>query len=211
VIAWRIFPWSVRFAIRAAELVVVSCVVELAMTLPMAVYFHRITIFALPVNLLILPMLLVLMPAALVTMLMLVVWPAAAMIPAMVVALVLHIGVGLVHLFGSMALGDFRIPNPLLWQSAAFCALLGVAIVLAHESLGRGTPWMRRGAWVALALAALAAVIAAAGGSAEGRNADGGDRRGTGRLAAGDYAGWKDTAGGWRGIWRGSKAGATRF
>ena len=34
--------------------------VELAMTLPMAVYFHRITIFALPVNLLILPMLLVL-------------------------------------------------------------------------------------------------------------------------------------------------------
>ncbi|MGO9637648.1 MAG: ComEC/Rec2 family competence protein, partial [Terracidiphilus sp.] len=51
VIAWRIFPWSVRFAIRAAELVVVSCVVELAMTLPMAVYFHRITIFALPVNL----------------------------------------------------------------------------------------------------------------------------------------------------------------
>jgi len=159
VIAWRIFPWSVRFAIRAAELVVVSCVVELAMTLPMAVYFHRITIFALPVNLLILPMLLVLMPAALVTMLMLVVWPAAAMIPAMVVALVLHIGVGLVHLFGSMALGDFRIPNPLLWQSAAFCALLGVAIVLAHESLGRGTPWMRRGAWVALALAALAAVM----------------------------------------------------
>ena len=159
VIAWRIFPWSVRFAIRAVELVVVSCVVELAMTLPMAVYFHRITIFALPVNLLILPMLLVLMPAALVTMLMLLVWPAAAVIPAMVVALVMHVGVGLVHLFGSMALGDFRIPNPLLWQSAAFCALLGVAIVLAHESLGRGTPWMRRGAWVVLATGALAAVI----------------------------------------------------
>jgi competence protein ComEC len=159
VIAWRIFPWSVRFAIRAVELVVVSCVVELAMTLPMAVYFHRITIFALPVNLLILPMLLVLMPAALLTMLMLVVWPAAAVVPAMVVALVMHIGVGLVHLFGSMALGDFRIPNPLLWQSAAFCALLGAAIVLAHESFVREARWLRRSAWVALALAALAAVL----------------------------------------------------
>ncbi len=158
-LAWRIFPWSVRFAIRAVELVVVSCVVELAMTLPMAVYFHRITIFALPVNLLILPMLLVLMPAALLTMLMLVVWPAAAVVPAMTVALVMHIGVGLVHLFGSMALGDFRIPNPLLWQSGAFCALLGAAIVLAHESLSREARWLRRGAWVALALAALAAVI----------------------------------------------------
>ncbi|MGD1105932.1 MAG: ComEC/Rec2 family competence protein [Terracidiphilus sp.] len=159
VIAWRIFPWSVRFAITAVELVVVSCVVELAMTLPMAVYFHRITIFALPVNLLILPMLLVLMPAALVTMLMLVVWPAAAMVPAMAVALVMHVGVGLVHLFGSMALGDFRIPNPQVWQSAAFCALLGAAIVMAHESLGRGERWLRRGAWVALAMAALAAVM----------------------------------------------------
>jgi competence protein ComEC len=159
VIAWRIFPWSVRFAIRAVELLVVSCAVELAMTLPMAVYFHRITIFALPVNLLILPLLLVLMPAALVTMLMLVVWPAAAVVPAMVVALVMHIGVGLVHLFGSMALGDFRIPNPLAWQSAAFCALLGAAIVLAHESFVREARWMRRGAWVALAMAALAAVM----------------------------------------------------
>ena len=66
-IAWRVFPWCLRFAIRVVELVVVSCVVELAMTLPMALYFHRITIFALPVNLLILPLLVVLMPAALLT------------------------------------------------------------------------------------------------------------------------------------------------
>jgi competence protein ComEC len=165
-IAWRIFPWVVRFAIRFAELVVISCVVELAMTLPMAVYFHRITIFALPVNLLILPLLVVLMPAALLTLLLLVVWPAAAVVPAMVVALVMHFGVGLVRVFGSMALGDFRIPNPLLWQSAVFCALLGAAIVLAHESLAHGTSWiwrgknrMRRGAWAALAIAALAAVM----------------------------------------------------
>ena len=158
-IAWRVFPWCVRFVIRFTELIVVSCVVELAMMLPMAVYFHRITIFALPVNLLILPLLVVLMPAALLTLLLLVVWPAAAVVPAMVVALVMHFGVRLVDLFGSMTLGDFRIPNPLLWQSAAFCLLLGAAIVLAHESLVRGTRWMRGGAWVALAMAALAAVM----------------------------------------------------
>ena len=35
------------------------------MALPMAVYFHRITVFALPVNMLILPLLGVLLPAAL--------------------------------------------------------------------------------------------------------------------------------------------------
>ena len=166
-IAWRIFPWSVRFAIRVVELVVVSCVVELAMALPMAVYFHRITIFALPVNLFILPLLAVLMPAALLTLLLLVVWPAVAMVPAIVVALVLHFGVGLVHLFGSFAFGDFRIPGPLPWQSAAFCGLLGVSIFLAGLSLSSSLPaslfsrprWLRRAAWAALVLAAMAAVV----------------------------------------------------
>ena len=158
-IAWRIFPWSVRFVIRFVELIAISCVVELAMALPMAVYFHRITVFALPVNLFILPLLAVLMPAALLTLLALAVWPHAAVFPAVVVAVVLHIGVGLVHLFGSMALGDFRIPGPLLWQSAAFCAFLGAAIALALRSVVGGGRWLRRAAWAALALGALAAVV----------------------------------------------------
>jgi competence protein ComEC len=205
-VAWRAFPWAVRFGIRVVELVVVSCVVELAMTLPMAVYFHRITIFALPVNLLILPLLAVLMPAALVTLAALGVQPALAVAPGTVVALVLHFGVGLVHVFGSMALGDFRIPAPQMRQVAAFCGLLAAAIALARRSstcepvrpdqvaarhrwgfsrirflhrfgsrtaqTGMGAEllkapgdattserWMRRGAWVMLALAALIAVI----------------------------------------------------
>ena len=152
-LAKEVFPWTVRFCVRLAELVVVSCVVELAMTLPMAVYFHRITLFALPVNLLILPLLAVLLPAALLMLLVLVVWPAAAILPASVVAVVLHIGVGLVHLFGSMALGDFRIATPVVWQSAAFCLLLAASIAL----VGRGR-WGRRAAVAALAFAAMAAM-----------------------------------------------------
>lgn len=158
-IAWRVFPWCLRFAIRLVELFVISCIVELAMTLPMALYFHRITIFALPVNLLILPLLAVLMPAALITMLALVLWPPAAVVPAAVVALLMHLGVTVVRVFGSLALGDFRIPGPLLWQSVAFCTLLGAAIVLARESLKSSDRWLRGGAWIALALAALAAVF----------------------------------------------------
>jgi competence protein ComEC len=153
-IAWRVFPFVVRFMLRIIELMVVSCVVELAMTLPMAVYFNRITIFALPVNLFILPLLVVLMPAALITLLVALIWPCAAWLPAMFIALPLHFGTWLVRLFGSLSFGDFRIPAPLLWQSAAFCVLLGAAIVLA-----RGTQWQRRCAWAALFLAALCAVI----------------------------------------------------
>jgi competence protein ComEC len=157
-IAWRAFPATVRFLSRLVEVLAVSCIVELAMALPMAIYFHRITIFALPVNLLILPLLTVLLPAALTTLLALVVWPAFFPIPAMVVALVLHIGVGLVHLFGSLSFGDFRIATPLLWQSAMFCALLAAAILLAHGCFSKQGRWPRRAAWAALLLAALAAV-----------------------------------------------------
>jgi competence protein ComEC len=168
-VAWRIFPATVRFFIRVYELFVVSCVVELAMALPMALYFHRITIFALPVNVFILPLLVVLMPVALLTLLALLVWPPAAVLPAMIVAVFLHIGIGLVRLFGSMALGDFRIPAPLLWQSLVFCALLAAAIVLSHLShknkyvakVGHplGVRWPRRAAWAALLLAAVVAVL----------------------------------------------------
>ena len=157
-VAWHLFPWTVRFVLRLGELIVVSCVVELAMTLPMAIYFHRITIFALPVNLFILPLLAVLMPAALLTLVALAVWPTAAVVPAMIVALVLHLGVGLVHLFGSLAFGDFRIPAPLLWQSMAFCALLAATVALAYLSVLAGARWPRRFAWAALFLAAVAAV-----------------------------------------------------
>jgi competence protein ComEC len=167
-IGWRIFPWSIRFALRCVELLVVSCVVELAMTLPMAIYFHRITVFALPVNIFILPLLGLLMPAALLTLLTLLVWPAAAVVPAMIAALLLHSGVWLVHLFGSLALGDFRIPAPLAWQSAAFCVLLAAAMVLASRRRrpNQNDPTPNRqflisgvGAWAALALSAIVAVL----------------------------------------------------
>ena len=153
-IAWKVFPWVVRYVLRVCELIVVACVVELAMTLPMAIYFHRITTLALPVNLLILPLLLVLVPAALLTLLTLLAWPPAAIVPGAVTAILLHFGVGLVHLFGSLGMGDFRIPGPLLWQSVAFCLLLGLAIVLA-----RGSRWQRRAAWASLAAAALVSVM----------------------------------------------------
>ena len=157
-VGWSLFPWAVRATLRGAELLVVSIVVELAMTLPMALYFHRITVLALPVNIFILPLLLVLMPAALLTLLSLVVWPTAAVATAAIAALFLHAGVGLVRLFGSLTWGDFRIPAPLVWQSAVFCVLLGAAIVLARHANVSEARWQRLCAWAALLLAAFAAV-----------------------------------------------------
>ena len=157
-IAWRLFPGTIRFLIRASELLVASCVIELAMTLPMAVYFHRITLFALPVNLLILPLLALLLPAALTLLLALLVWPAAAVVPAIAVALLLHFSNWLVRVFGSLTLADLRIATPLAGQAALFCALLAAAIALALRAMQQHARWPQYAAWAALLAAALAAI-----------------------------------------------------
>jgi competence protein ComEC len=153
-ISWRVFPWTLRFMIRTTELLVVSCVVELAMTLPMAIYFHRITLFALPVNLFILPLLIALMPAALLTLIAVLIWPPAASVPAVFAAIPLHFGFWLVRAFGSLTFGDLRVPAPLLGQSLTFIGLLAAAILLARSTRVS----TRRAVWAAMILAAFAVI-----------------------------------------------------
>jgi len=158
-IGWRLFPWMVRFSLRCVEALVVSCIAELAMALPMAVYFHRITVTALPVNMLILPLLGTLLPAALLMLIASFVSMTVATIPAAVAAVLLHLGLILVHAFGSVAAGDFRIPAPLAVQVALFCVLLGVAVLLARRGIQEGAIWQRRFAWVAMMGAAIVVVM----------------------------------------------------
>jgi len=128
------------------------------MALPMAVYFHRITVFALPVNVFILPLLVVLMPAALMTLLLALIFASVRSTSGDVgrpAAAFRRLAGARLRVAGSW---DFRIPAPLLWQSAAFCLLLTVSVVLARLALSSGSGWQRRLAWAALLLAALAAV-----------------------------------------------------
>ena len=158
-IGWRFFPWMVRFLLRCVEALVVASIVELAMALPMAVYFHRITVFALPVNMLILPLLVIMLPSALLTLLASQVSSAVATVPAAVTAMLLHLGFGIVQRFGSVAVSDFRVPAPLPLQTGAFCILLGVAIVLARRANISSTRWVRCAAWIAMIAAAMVVVI----------------------------------------------------
>ncbi|KAA6458733.1 DUF4131 domain-containing protein [Acidobacteria bacterium AB60] len=153
-IGWKAFPASIRFLLRVFEALVVSVTIELAMMLPMAVWFHRVTLLALPVNLLILPLLLVLMPVAVCTCVLLVIVPKLAALPAMLVAVLLHFGAGMVRLFGAMRWGDIRLPEPCSWQIAGFWLLLGLAILLMRSATRRA----RLAGWSALFLAAVTAV-----------------------------------------------------
>ncbi|MGC2638122.1 MAG: ComEC/Rec2 family competence protein [Acidobacteriaceae bacterium] len=150
-IANSLFPRSVRFALLIVELLTTSLAIELLMALPMALYFHCITAVALPVNILIVPLLGVLLPLALTTLLLVLTLPKLAALPAMAVALLLHGVSSLVHTFGAMRLGDFRIPAPQAPAIAAALLLTAMALALIR---------MRRfGLQVATAALLLAAAV----------------------------------------------------
>lgn len=129
-LALSFFPRCVRLVLLVLELIVTSLAIELFMVLPMAIDFHRITVMALPVNILIVPLLGILLPLALVTLLAALTIPKLALIPAAFVALLLHGVSALVRLFGALRFGDFRIPAPQPIAIAAAIALTASALVL---------------------------------------------------------------------------------
>jgi competence protein ComEC len=124
------FPRTVRILLLTLELTTTSLAIELLMALPMAIYFHRITAVALPVNILIVPLLGFLLPLALITLLFVLMLPKLAFIPAMAVALLLHGVHALVQAFGAMRLGDLRIPPPHTGAIAAIIGFTSAALVL---------------------------------------------------------------------------------
>jgi competence protein ComEC len=121
-------PRLVRLSLFSLEILTTSLAIELLMTLPMAIYFHRITVAALPVNILIVPLLGILLPSALVTLFFVIAVPSAAIAPAAVTALLLHGITALIHFFGATSAGDVRIPAPPVLFAAASVMLTALAI-----------------------------------------------------------------------------------
>ena len=126
-------PFIVRLALRALELVLISVIVELVMALPMAIYFHRITAVALPVNFLVVPLLGILLPSAIVTLLAVLIAPAAAFVPAAVTAALLHIVLLIIHLFSSSMTGDLRTATPSTIAIVSWMAGITLAIWIIRQ------------------------------------------------------------------------------
>ncbi len=143
-------PFLVQTSLRALELLLVSVIVELVMSLPMALYFHRITAVALPVNFLVVPLLGVLLPSAILTLLAILVVPAIASIPAAATAALLHVVLWGVHLFAGSITGDLRIPTP---------SILAIALWMTGTAFGI---WVIRQQRFAIAIALTALTAAAA-------------------------------------------------
>ena len=127
-------PALVRLTLRVFELLLVSALIELAMSLPMAIYFHRVTALGLPVNLLVVPLIGLALPSALITFSTLLLWPSLAIVPAAVTAALLHAISGIVRLFSTMGAGDIRLSSPGGPAIIAGILLIGLAVWAARNS-----------------------------------------------------------------------------
>ncbi len=137
-LGWRLArflpPAVCRLTLRICELLLVSGLIELAMSLPMAIYFHRVTALGLPVNLLVVPLIGLALPSALITFATLLVWPSIALVPAALTAALLHSINGIVRFFSTMSAGDIRLSGPGAWTIAGGIVLIGLAVWAARNS-----------------------------------------------------------------------------
>jgi competence protein ComEC len=132
--AYTLPPAFICLVLRICELLLVSALIELAMSLPMAIYFHRITALGLPVNLLVVPLIGLALPSALITFACLLIWPSLAVVPAAVTAALLHAISGIVRLFSGMGAGDIRISSPSVLAIVGGILLIGLAVWGARNS-----------------------------------------------------------------------------
>jgi competence protein ComEC len=133
-----------RWSFWALELALIGAVAEMVMVLPMAVYFHRATMFAVPTNMLSVPLVAVLAPIAVVTFSASLLNPWVAMLPGAVTALLLHGVTGVIGRVSAVRAADLRVPAPVWW-----IALLAIVIwAFCCWAVRRSRGW----AWAAVAV-----------------------------------------------------------
>ncbi|MDT7810179.1 MAG: competence protein ComEC, partial [Acidobacteriaceae bacterium] len=113
----------VRCSFWALELALIGAVAEMVMVLPMAVYFHRATMFAVPTNMLSVPLVAVLAPMAIITFCASLLNPWVAMLPGAATALLLHGVAGVIGRVSAVHAADLRVPAPAWW-----IALLAIVV-----------------------------------------------------------------------------------
>ncbi len=129
----RLAPAVIRATIGLFDLVVIAAVMQAALALPMAIYFHRAAVLALPANSLVVPLATLLMPAALVAVLLSYLSTGAAQVVAAVTAGILHAITAVVRVLGAHWAADLRVADPSMAATAAAAFGFALCLVLARQ------------------------------------------------------------------------------
>jgi competence protein ComEC len=141
----------IRLLLWAAQLALIGLIAEAVMVLPMALYFHRATVFALPANMICIPLIAVLASLGLVTFLASLVSPWLAALPGSALAFLLHGVTGAINRISHAQAADLRVPGPTVTHALLAVACLAFCCWAVRRS--------RAIAWAAIAVLPLAAAI----------------------------------------------------
>ena len=122
-------------SLAVLEVLTISALMQLGLALPMAWYFHRVTVMGLPANVLSIPCTELLMPAAVLAVAVGYVSITLAKLPAAVAGLALQGIVGTVRWTSTFQVADLRAPTP----SVAAATAAGMALILAMLFIRRRT------------------------------------------------------------------------
>ena len=134
------FALAARVLLFAYELAVISAAIQIGLALPMAIYFHRISLTGISANILVVPLLALVVPLGFLAILSM--WHA----PAAMAAGLLGVGERIAEWHTHLE-PDWRVLAPPLWLAISFTA----ALVLLAFAMRRSARW---------SVAALAAVLA---------------------------------------------------
>ena len=141
----------IRLALWGAQLALIGLIAEAVMVLPMALYFHRATVFALPANMICIPLIAVLASLGLATFLASLLSPWFTALPGSALALLLHEVTGAINRISHAQAADLRVPGPTLPRALLAVACFAFCCWAVRRS--------RATAWAAVAVLPLAAAI----------------------------------------------------
>lgn len=127
-----------RIALAAGELLFLSTVIQLALALPMAWYFHRATTMALPANALVIPIAGVLLPSAVLAVALSYLSHWLALVPAAIAGYALDALTGTIRIIGHLRISDVRVPTPTLAVCLAAALTFGLALLFARRRVWAG-------------------------------------------------------------------------
>lgn len=133
--ALPLLAFSFRFLLAGFEILFISALMQMGLALPMAFYFHRVTIAALPANILSLPLMEIMMPAAVLAVFVGYFSMLLAKIPAFVAGLALEGITHTIRLFGGLRISDARVATPSLLVVLAASLAIAIALLLARKRL----------------------------------------------------------------------------
>jgi competence protein ComEC len=126
---------GVGLLLAASQVLFVSIVIQLALALPMAWYFHRATTMALPANALMIPIASIMLPSAVLAVVLSYTSHWLAYIPALIAGYALDLLTGTVHIISRFRISEVRVPGPSLVISLAAALSVALAILLARRRM----------------------------------------------------------------------------